>query len=213
MSLLSSYSTVIPCRPETCLFFFGRLFLSYDVWKLLTESPRGNRTAIQDACELIKNEKMAALSGLSFHRREMRWREKKKVSHTKVQSGLNQSSLVHLLLTWPDHPRLIWRHKWTLYSSGNTIMSQNCLPDSSITRDKRTRRQKAAYSVDMPSCWSCKMIQNYTSKQRVLSDSPLALLSGTTVINTLVHERYPNNTSSNLMGRWWSNLSKPTYVV
>lgn len=35
---------------------------------------------------------------------ETRWRGEKRGSHSKVQSGLNQLSLVHLLLTWPDHP-------------------------------------------------------------------------------------------------------------
>lgn len=118
MSLLSSYSTVIPCRPETCLFFFfGHLFLSYDVWKLLTESPRGNRTAIQDACELIKNEKMAALSGLSFHRREMRWREKK-IKCPIQKSNLGWTSPVWYICCSLGRTTQDW--------SGDT--SEHCLP-------------------------------------------------------------------------------------
>lgn len=77
---------------------------------------------------------------------------KKKVSYTKVQSGLNQSRLVHLLFTWLDHP--VWSgglHKWTLYSSGKKIMQQNCSPDSFLSLDKGT--------------YQLKVLQSYTPQQ------------------------------------------------
>ena len=85
MSMLSSYSTVIPYRLEWvslfCFVFLFVLFLFYDVCKLLTESPCGNSKAIQNVCERslkMKKQKMAALSGLSCHWGGMSWREKKK---------------------------------------------------------------------------------------------------------------------------------------
>lgn len=66
---------------------------------LLTRSPSGNNDSIPEACELIRDEKMAALSG-PFISLEGDMLEREDMS----QSGLNWFSLAHLQLTWPDHP-------------------------------------------------------------------------------------------------------------
>lgn len=83
---------------------FFHLFV-FVVWcaELLTRSPSGNNDSIPEACELIKDEKMAALSG-PFISLEGGMLEKEDVSRKKVQSGPNHFSLAHLLLACQDHP-------------------------------------------------------------------------------------------------------------